>query len=111
MRRTAPMASTIASAVRNTLAPMGARGAIKASAPKAKAISVVIGMPPAARTGARHIKCPIKGGRHDHAADRACDWKRGLFRPRQVAGNQFAFDFEAHQQKEHSHQSVVDPLV
>ena len=41
---TAPISSTIASAVKNTLAPIGVRGAINASAPKANAISVAIGM-------------------------------------------------------------------
>ena len=39
------MSSTIANAVKNTFAPIGARGAISVSAPRAKAISVAIGMP------------------------------------------------------------------
>ena len=42
---TAPMSSTMASAVRNTLAPIGSRGAIRASTPSANAMSVAIGMP------------------------------------------------------------------
>ncbi len=42
---TAPMSSTIASAVRKTLAPIGILGATRASAPSANAMSVAIGMP------------------------------------------------------------------
>jgi hypothetical protein len=50
------MSSTMAKAVSKTFAPIGARGAIKLSAPKANAISVAIGMPQPCKPTPRKLK-------------------------------------------------------
>src|SRR6266550_347639 len=110
MTRTAPMSSMIARAARNTLAPIGARGAIRESAPKASDIRSHRNAP-AARAESRRVENPVDCRGHNHAANRTRDRQRGLPARGQLASEQLAFDFEADQKKEHGHESVVDPVA
>ena len=57
------------------------------------------------------IENQVNRGGHNHSANCARDWKRGLPHRAQLARQQFSFDFESDEKKKHSHQSVVNPFM
>jgi hypothetical protein len=112
MISTAPISSTIATVVRNSLSEVGARRPSSAMTPIAKAMSVADGNRPAAREaggGARYAKEDERRDRH--SAPRR-DHRQSAIGPAcKMAVDEFTFDLEPDEQEEQRHQAVVDPVV
>ena len=69
------------------------------------------GYAPAACRDAVGIGKIVKQCRDQHAAERGDDGQRGLSWPRQFTDQHLTFDFKPHDEKEHCHEAVIDPVL
>ena len=105
------MSSITATPSRNATSPAGILRPRTASAPRAKATSVAIGMPqpfgalPAADDGQEDQR------RHQHAPQGRDDGEQGRAGARQLPHRELALDLEADDQEEDGHEAVVDEVA
>ena len=66
---------------------------------------------PAARLDTVTVEAGINQRRYHHAADGRHHRQHCLFQVRQLTDEELPFQFEPHQEKEHGHQAIVDPVV
>ena len=111
MIRMATRSSTTAIVDSSSFIPNGTREPSNARMPSAKAISVAVGMAqPRSAMAIALVHDPVQNRRHRHAADRAQHRQQHLFAAGELAAERLALDFQRHQQEEHRHQPVVDPV-
>ena len=100
----------MAKAVKNTLSARGALSPSKARTPRAKAMSVAIGISPPGRTLRPGVDGDVdQRGQHRSAQGRGHGQRRAPHGG-ELAHEDLALYLEADDQEEHRHQPVVDPV-
>ena len=104
------MSSTMASAVRNTLRATGTRSPSSASTPRAKAMSVAIGMPQPATPSRPRVEGQVDQRGNHRPAQGGGDGQRRAAHGGQLAHEHLALDLQPDDQEEDRHEPVVDPM-
>jgi hypothetical protein len=107
---TAPLSSTIATVVRNSLATSGHDDREAPKTPIANAISVATGIRPPEKFFAATGDKQIQDCRHCHPA-RSDDEEKAPLLIRRSTIDEFAFDLQSDEREEDRHQAIVDPQM